>query len=38
MCSVVFSDMNNLYSLGVMGKDLSFLYVIRVIPLLILGL
>ena len=31
MCSTVLDDMNNLYSLDVIGKYLSFLYVTRVV-------
>ena len=38
MCSAVLSDMNNLCSLGVIGKYLSFLYATRVFPLPVLGL
>jgi hypothetical protein len=38
MCSVVLGDMNNICSLSVIGKYLSFLYATRVFSLPVLGL
>jgi hypothetical protein len=38
MCSAVFADMNNLYSIGVIVKYLNFLCATRVFTLPILGL
>jgi hypothetical protein len=32
MCSAIFGDMNNLCSLGVIGRYLSFLYATKVLP------